>query len=165
MKYLLINRHAKSPWNNLNVSDHDRELSEKGVSDALEMGGRLVKREVSFDLMISSTAIRALTTSQLIASRLNYPLYKIVENKDIYGADLDCLKKIIRRLEEEVVSVAMFGHNPTFHILAEHLSKSGIERFPTCSMIYVAFDTDDWANCFERNYETIFFDYPKNDFK
>ena len=82
MKYLLINRHAKSPWNNLNVSDHDRELSEKGVSDALEMGGRLVKREVSFDLMISSTAIRALTTSQLIASRLNYPLYKIVENKE-----------------------------------------------------------------------------------
>ena len=161
MKYLLINRHAKSPWNNLSVSDHDRELNKKGVSDALEMGRRLVEKDMSFDLMISSTAIRALTTCQLIASKLNYPLDKIDQNKSIYGADLDCLKKIVEKLKEEVDSVAIFGHNPTLHLLAEYLSENTIERFPTCSMLYVVFDSEDWSSCFESSYEVLFFDYPK----
>ena len=131
MKHLLINRHAKSPWNNLNISDHDRSLNEKGVSDALEMGQRLANKNMSFDLMVSSTAIRALTTCQLIASKLKYPLDEIVQNRGIYGADLNCLKEIVQNFEKEITYVAIFGHNPAFHLLAEQLSGNGIERFPT----------------------------------
>ncbi len=162
MKYLLINRHAKSPWNNLNVSDHDRSLNEKGVSDALEMGQRLVNKDMSFDLMVSSSAIRALTTCQLIASKLKYPLDEIVQDRGIYEADLSCLKKTVRSFEKENSYVAIFGHNPAFHLLAEELSNNGIERFPTCAMMYIAFDVEDWSNCFDSSCKVLFFDYPKN---
>ena len=162
MKHLLINRHAKSPWNNLNISDHDRSLNEKGVSDALEMGQRLANKNMSFDLMVSSTAIRALTTCQLIASKLKYPLDEIVQNRGIYGADLNCLKEIVQNFEKETTYVAIFGHNPAYHLLAEQLSGNGIERFPTCAMIYIAFEVEDWPNCFDSSCKVLFFDYPKN---
>ena len=163
MKYLLINRHAKSPWKNLNVSDHDRELDETGFSDALMMGKRLFDKSISFDLMLTSSATRALTTCQLIASEIKYPLENIKVDSSIYGSGIEDIQKIICAIDSDSVeSLAIFGHNPTFHILSEKVSGQVIQKFPTCGMMYIQFDTHKWSNCFNSNVETIFFDFPKN---
>ena len=161
MKYLLINRHAESPWSNFNVSDHDRELSDKGFKEASDMGKRLFKKNISFDLMLSSSATRALTTCQLIALEVKYPIEKIEVDSAIYGADVEGLKSTVQNISDDVKSLAVFGHNPTFHAISNELYEKNIPRFPTCSMLYMSFNTDEWGKCFESLNKSIFFDFPK----
>ena len=66
MKTLLILRHAKSSWDNLDLSDYDRPLNKRGKRDAPRMGDFLRQQELVPDLIISSTAKRA-KNSQKIA--------------------------------------------------------------------------------------------------
>ena len=162
MKYLLINRHAKSPWNNFNISDHDRELNSQGVNDALSMGKRLLAKGISFNLIVTSSATRALTTSQLIASEINYPLDEIRVEKGIYGANSDDLKDMIHEIDNDVDSLAMFGHNPALHMLSEDLMGEKIRKFPTCSMSYFELKTDDWKKINKCDSKMLFFDHPNN---
>ena len=161
MKYLLINRHAESPWSNFNVSDHGRELSDNGFKEASCMGKRLFKKNISFDLMLASSATRALTTCQLIALEIKYPIENIRIDNAIYGADVESLKSIIQSTPNNIESLAVFGHNPTFHEISNELHEENILRFSPCSMLYVSFSTDDWKECFKVPGKSIFFDFPQ----
>ena len=145
------------------MNDHDRPLNEIGFQDSSMMGKRLHEKQISFDLMLTSTAIRALTTCQLIAAEIGYSLENILTNKDIYGANVELLKEIISSTDsDKVESLSVFGHNPTLHILAEELSKGKVDKFPPCSMVYIKFDTDRWLNVFNSNQEVVFFDSPQS---
>ena len=145
------------------MNDHNRPLNDIGFKDASMMGKRLYDRGVSFDQMLSSTAIRALTTCQLIAAEINYSLESIKTNKEIYGADITTIKEIIAKTESnKVESLAVYGHNPTLYFLVEEILGEHIEKFSTCSMLYVKFDTDKWTNCFNSKKEIIFFEFPEN---
>jgi phosphohistidine phosphatase len=59
MKTLLILRHAKSSWKDLELQDHDRPLNKRGKQDALRMGKLLRREDLIPDLIVSSTAVRA----------------------------------------------------------------------------------------------------------
>ena len=164
MKYLLLNRHAKSSWQSSHALDHDRELDPVGVSDATMMGKRLYEKGISFDLMLTSTAIRAITTCHLMASEIGYSVEDIQLDRNIYGADINTLKDIISSTnDEKVESLAVFGHNPTFHSLAIEILSEEINKFHACGMLYVQFNTDRWSNCFNSDKEVIFYDSPKED--
>ncbi len=58
MKILLIIRHAKSSWDNANISDIDRPLNDRGKRDAPVMAKRLIKAGVQIERFVSSTAKR-----------------------------------------------------------------------------------------------------------
>jgi phosphohistidine phosphatase len=70
MRRLTLIRHAKSSWNDIGLDDFDRPLNPRGLRSAPRMGGVLQKEQVMFDLMVSSPALRAITTAQLIADKL-----------------------------------------------------------------------------------------------
>jgi phosphohistidine phosphatase len=127
------------------------------------MGRRLFDRNISFDLMLTSSATRALTTCQLIASQISYPLNDILVNKDIYNSSSENLKNIIFKTDNDINSLALFGHNPTLHIISEELSLEEISKFPTCSMAYFRFETDNWIDLTKCERKMLFFDYPENE--
>ena len=52
MKNLILTRHAKSDWSNLHLTDFERELNKRGLSDAQNMGFRLLKRYIKIDQII-----------------------------------------------------------------------------------------------------------------
>jgi phosphohistidine phosphatase len=62
VKTLLILRHAKSSWSDASLSDHDRPLNKRGKGDAPKMGSLLRAEELTPDLIISSSAKRAIRT-------------------------------------------------------------------------------------------------------
>src|SRR4029434_8634311 len=82
MKTLFLIRHAKSSWDDAALSDKDRPLDDRGKRDAPKMGKRLAKRDVKPDLILSSPAVRARTTAEIIAKKLDY------KRNDIVGEDL-----------------------------------------------------------------------------
>lgn len=67
MKLLFLIRHAKSSWDDPAQPDKDRPLNDRGRCDAPKIGERLAKRDLKPDLILSSPAVRALETAEIIA--------------------------------------------------------------------------------------------------
>ncbi len=65
MKTIYLIRHAKSDWDNPLLQDIERPLNERGYADANVMGTRLKTP----GLIISSPAVRALSTALIFARR------------------------------------------------------------------------------------------------
>lgn len=158
---LTLVRHAKSSWNNLNLSDFERPLNRRGLKNAPEMGKRLVDAKYEVDLIFSSPAVRAMTTAEFIASELEYNLQRIKYDKSIYTASLDELLDLISSIDDGFESVMLVGHNPGLTLLCNHLSNAAIDNMPTCSIAQIQFNINNWRSITENTGELLEFDYPK----
>lgn len=163
MKILYLVRHAKSSWNDPELDDFDRPLNERGLKNAPEMGKRLKRKRVRPDLILSSPAVRAFSTAQIMAKELGYPLPEIEEIPALYHASENSILKTIQTTEEHVDTLMVFGHNPGITYLANMLCKTyRVENIPTAGVFAVNFRVLSWKDAQPDNCELIFFDYPKN---
>ena len=164
MKTLYLMRHAKSSWSFDELTDQERPLNDRGRTDAPHMGQALAKRQIALDLLVSSPAVRALTTAVLVARELGYEHDKIVVEPAIYQADLDSLLGIIRDLPDAAGSALLTGHNPTITDTANYLlpNNSLTHEMPTAAVVCIRFQTDYWAEAGPANAEFYFYDYPKS---
>jgi phosphohistidine phosphatase len=163
MKTLYLVRHAKSSWNNSNLSDHARPLNDRGERDAPHMGKRLRKRKPQPALIISSSAVRAETTATLLAKAIGYPPSDITIDERLYGAEPKDVLAIIGELDNAIDCAMLVGHNPTFTDLINALSGSQIDNVPTCGMAVLKFPTNTWSTIGQTPGELLDFDYPKKD--
>ena len=164
MKTLYLMRHAKSSWSFDDLSDRERPLNDRGREDAPRMGQALAKRDIHLDLLVSSPAVRALSTAVLVAREVGYPHDNIQIERGIYQADLDTLLDIIRELPDEASSVLLTAHNPTITDAGNHLSPSPLSgEMPTAAILCLRFQTEHWAEVKQTNAEFYFFDTPKNE--
>ena len=161
MKTLYLVRHAKSSWNNSNLSDHARPLNDRGERDAPEMGKRLRKRKPQPTIIISSSAVRAETTATILAEAIAYPTSDLTIDARLYGAEPNDVVSIIGELDDAIDSAMLVGHNPTFTDLINALSGSQIDNVPTCGMAVLRFPTDTWSKIDQVQGELLDFDYPK----
>lgn len=145
MKTLFLVRHAKSSKDDPSLADRDRPLADRGRKEAPKMGRRLARREVKPDLLMSSPALRALTTAQLVADEIGIGREKIVVDDRLYESSAEGLLAVIRGLDKQAASVMLFGHNPEFTELAHRLS-ADIDHMPTCAVAEFRFDTRTWSD-------------------
>jgi phosphohistidine phosphatase len=157
---LFLVRHAKSSRDDPSLLDRDRPLDDRGRRDAPRMGRRLVKRDVKPDLLISSPALRALTTAQLIAEEVGYKREDIVVDNRLYASGPDDLLAVIRALDKKLDRVMLVGHNPEFTDLAHRLS-SEIVDMPTSAVAEFNFDTKAWSEVGEVGPVKAVLDYPR----
>ncbi|GAB3830381.1 phosphohistidine phosphatase SixA [Hymenobacter jeollabukensis] len=162
MKILYLMRHAKSSWNFDGLSDKERPLNNRGRTDAPQMGQALAERNIQLDLLVSSPAVRALSTAALVAKELNYPPERIQVLDGIYEADLDRLVGIVQELPDDVNSVLLVGHNPTITDTVNYLSPSAVHEMTTAAVVCLHFQTEHWADAHRHNAELYFVDTPKN---
>ena len=155
-------RHAKSSWDFEDLSDHDRPLKNRGRKDAPLMGRELVSREITVDLVLSSSAVRALTTATLVAKELEYDTEKIAVEEDIYKANKHELLSIIKNIPNQFDKVLLVGHNYTITELANMLSPELVPTMPTAAVAALTFNCDTWAEIERKNAQFQFFDFPKN---
>jgi phosphohistidine phosphatase len=66
MKTLFILRHAKSSWNEPDLSDFERPLNRRGLEAAPLIGETMKKNQFQPDLIVSSPAKRAAQTANLV---------------------------------------------------------------------------------------------------
>jgi len=149
VKTLFLVRHAKSSRDDPALADKERPLSDRGVRDALRTGEQLMTHDVKPDLILSSPAVRALTTAEIIARKLGYKVKDIVVEQRLYAAAHNELLDIVRELGDKPKRVMLFGHNPELTALAHRLS-SGITDMPTCAVAELSFDTKSWSTVGRR---------------
>ena len=163
MKTLYLMRHAKSSWSFDELRDQERPLNDRGRDDAPRMGQALAKRGIKPDLIVSSPAVRALSTAVLVARELGYERDSIGVEPAIYQADLDTLLAVVRGLPDTAGAVLLTGHNPTVTDVANALSPSPLSgEMPTAAVICLLFNTDQWAEVKQANAEFYFYDYPRS---
>jgi phosphohistidine phosphatase len=160
MKTLYLVRHAKSSRDDPSLPDRQRPLDDRGRHDAPKMGKRLSDRGVEPGLLVSSPALRALTTAQLIADEIGYKREDIVLDERLYASSADNLLAVICALDDRLDCVMLFGHNPEFTDLAHRLSSTIIDM-PTCAIAEFGFDAKTWADVAEIGPATVRMDAPK----
>ncbi len=159
MKKLYIIRHAKSSWKDFSLDDFDRPLNKRGRLNAPFMGTLLKKKKVKPDLILSSPALRAKTTAEIIANEIGYD-EEIVYKEDIYEASAETLHKILTKLDDKRDVVFLFGHNPGLNDLAYGYVAFD-ENIPTSGVVEIAFDVKKWSKIESSNAELTSFEYPK----
>jgi phosphohistidine phosphatase len=162
MKTLYLLRHAKSSWSFDELSDQERPLNDRGRDDAPMMGQALAKRRICPDVIVSSPAVRAMSTAVLVAREMQYPHDKIVVESGIYGADVDDFLAILKDLPDSAGSALVVGHNPTITETANALSPSSLNEMPTAAVVCLRFACEQWAEISKVNAEFYFYDYPRN---
>jgi phosphohistidine phosphatase len=144
VKTLFLVRHAKSSRDDPALPDKERPLNERGVRDAPKVGERLAEQGVKPDLILSSPAVRALATAEIIARKLGYKVKDIVVDERLYATTPDDLLHVIHKIGDKPKRVMLFGHNPELTDLAHRLSSS-ITDMPTCAVAEFSFDIKSWS--------------------
>jgi phosphohistidine phosphatase len=150
MKKVVVVRHAKSePYGYDN--DFNRDLTERGVSDAEKISEKLRSLEIKPDLVISSSATRALHTATLFGQTLGYEPATIRKEEILYsGITTQGFIDMLHDLPETVETVFIFGHNPTVYYLVYNLVKYFNSDMPTCSTVVLNFPVEKWTDVSAR---------------
>lgn len=160
MKTLLIIRHAKSGKDDPTLADRDRPLNDRGLRDAPTMGERLARRGLHPDVILSSSARRALDTAELMADALGHPRTAIVADDRLYESTPPALLAIVRETEDRHRTLMLVGHNPEISALAHRLAPD-ITHMPTCAVLECGFDAASWAEVGDHHPVRVHFDSPK----
>jgi phosphohistidine phosphatase len=162
MKILFLARHAKSSWKYPELDDFERPLNKRGERDAPKMGQFLKKKGHMPDIIISSPAVRASLTTDIISGILSYPLKRVKYSDDIYEADTTSLFEVVSRVNNKFDSAMIVGHNPSMTYFANMLTNTQIDNIPTCGIFCFELDITSWQDISENCGKIKFFKYPKN---
>lgn len=142
--YLYLLRHAQSAEKQIGLTDKDRELTSKGLQDALIIGNYIKNQNLPVDIIITSPAERALATSKYVAEGMKFDAEKIIIDDELYEASTRTFNEFIINLENDFHHVLCVGHNPVISYLAEHLTKEEIGDMAPAGLAIIKFDINLW---------------------
>ena len=150
MRHVWLLRHAKSSWDDPGLADRDRPLAPRGVRGAAAMAGYLASVDPP-RLVLCSAGLRARQTLASVLPSLGTDLEIRIE-PELYTFDVDVLLARLRRLDDDVDSVMIVGHNPALEELALRLSAAGElrdrldQKFPTGALATIELPGERWAS-------------------
>ncbi len=130
MRLVLI-RHGKSDWKS-GTDDFFRPLNKRGLRDAPSMARRLKSMGIIPDRIITSSAVRALTTARLMADV--FGLEELEERQDLYLAEEKTIIYYAFRALRDADCLFMVGHNPGMSWAATSLRRLDTP-LPTCGVV------------------------------
>jgi phosphohistidine phosphatase len=151
MKTVMLLRHAKSSWDDAALPDFQRPLADRGREAAPRMGAYMKAEGLIPDAVLCSGARRAVETWELIAPELGSSRVHVDDN--LYMASPDSVVTWLRKLQPEIGSVLLIGHNPGFEELATRLAGDGRKKamkrmrkkYPTGALAIIRFEVDSWS--------------------
>jgi phosphohistidine phosphatase len=159
MKTLLLLRHAKSDWENPNLSDFERPLNQRGLKTAPLMGKFIREKGLKIDLIISSPATRAHETARLVSEKAKLKADTRFDER-IYEASVGQLLQVVSETEDQVESLLMVGHNPGFSGLLQLLTRE-FYNMPTAALAKINLDIKTWAEIRPGDGKLEFLQRPK----
>lgn len=148
-RQLLVLRHGKSDWN-IDASDFERPLKNRGKRDAQRMGAWLQQQGLIPDFIISSPAKRAKNTAEKLAKAMGLTAKHVHFDERIYAAELTDLKNVLNDCPESSARVLLIGHNPSLENLIENLHNGKLQRpedgklLPTATLAILSMP-DHWG--------------------
>src|SRR5690349_5686762 len=149
MKTLIIIRHAKSSWDDPELSDFKRPLNDRGKRDAPRMAKRLKEKGLTINTVVSSPAVRAFETCKVFIKTLGFPEEQVQPNRDLYHAGDEMILNVVRKLKDHPVEnevALLFGHNPGLTEFVNNLVDEDIDNVPTAGVVCCGLDVEKWRD-------------------
>ncbi|PUB14178.1 SixA phosphatase family protein [Yoonia sediminilitoris] len=146
-KRLILIRHAKSSWDDIDADDHARVLNDRGVKSATAIGDWMAGQGLCPDLVLCSDSARTLETAKLALAQLSHAP-ELLLDPNLYHAAPGTLLDLLRK--QTVQTVGLIGHNPGIGIAANLLVATPPDHdrfpaYPTGAVTVIDFDINDWA--------------------
>ncbi len=141
---LYLMRHAEAAAKEARQEDKSRELTQSGVKDALHTGAWLREQNTNWDLIVSSSAIRAEQTALMVAEGMKLDHPRIVLEDVLFDASVRQLLDYVNNIEDAYQSVLIVGHNPAISYLAEYLTKADIGDMAPGAVVIIRFELSSW---------------------
>ena len=164
-KTLYLIRHAKSSWDDHDLSDFQRTLNNRGLKDAPLIVKFLKGNNIVPDLIITSPAVRALSTAEIFADEFHYNRNKIIIEERIYEATMHELVTTIREIKDKYNTIMLVGHNPGLSNIANLIGDKFLPALPTCAVVGIELKVNSWSEVERDCGKTILFEYPKKSLK
>jgi phosphohistidine phosphatase len=158
MKTVYLLRHAKAIKDHV-TPDLERSLTARGEEDISLVAVRLKEKKIMPGLILSSPAIRAKKTAELMAAAIGYP-DKVEFEETIYEANPMELLQIVQALPDQLASVMLVGHNPGFTSAVSFFTNTGLDNLPTCGVARIDFSAKSWKLVEEGRGKLAFLEYP-----
>ncbi|HKQ16016.1 MAG TPA: histidine phosphatase family protein [Steroidobacteraceae bacterium] len=159
---LTLVRHAKTEPARPGQEDWDRVLEPRGQRDAPEMARRLKQISPKIDRVLSSPAVRAITTATIMTRELGVSAQKVQQDERLYLASPKDMLAVIRELGERSRHLMVVGHNPGMTEFADKISSErGIDNMPTCAVYTLQFEIAAWSELEWDSGVDAELDYPK----
>ncbi len=154
MKTLFLLRHAKSSWDSPITGDHDRPLAPRGEKAAILVGRHLGAHHARVDLVLCSTAVRAVETRKRVMTAMGTPYPPVEHERGLYLCGARTLLERLRDAPDSATGLMLIAHNPDLHDLAQALAGEGEEthrhaladKFPTGACAVLTFETRRWRD-------------------
>lgn len=156
MKHLYVLRHAKAGQTNKRlINDRERHLTDKGLEQCPLVAEYFKSQGVSsFDLVISSPAIRAMQTVESILSALGADTKAVTTVPNLYLATTTDLFNIIQDIDSRISNVLLVGHNPGLQQFCIQFSGKGDKKkfremrnnFPPASLASFELEKGSWRD-------------------
>lgn len=161
MKRLYLVRHAKSSWAQTELPDVDRPLNERGYGDAHLVSKTLLHHMQAPDLLISSSAVRAMTTALIFARNFGYPAEKLQIESQLYETSVQDYLEVLSRVTDQIESVMVFAHNFTISELVPYFLGATFEEMSTCSVLGINLDIEHWQDIRNAKGNRALYLFPK----
>lgn len=158
MRRLMLLRHAKSSWDHMDLDDVDRPLAPRGRAAAPLLGRYISRKGLQPDLVLCSSAVRARQTWELVSAEWDQVdksgLPRLEMHASLYLANSGELISTLRRIDDDVATLMIIGHNPGMEQLAGRLVNQGdpeglkrmTEKFPTAALAIIQFPIEAWSS-------------------
>jgi phosphohistidine phosphatase len=127
------------------------------------MGEKINAQDIRPSLIVSSPAERAWATARIIADSIGYPREFLQRDERLYLATVDSIIEVIADQDSGFNHIMVVGHNPGLTQFANFLVPNITSNVPTCGVVSVVVDTDEWNLRARPDVTLTLFDYPKRD--
>jgi phosphohistidine phosphatase len=146
MKNIIFIRHGRAEELAPEITDFERSLTLKGKMISKVMARKLKEKINSPGLMITSPAFRALETAYIFGGEFGIDHEKILINNILYyKMNIHYLNEILSIVNENIDTVALFGHNPAFTEIADRLGTENCDFIPKTGIVGLSFKVNKWS--------------------
>ena len=143
MKSIMILRHAEAALNS--KIDHNRSLTIKGEKDSNKIGQYIESINHIPQLVITSSANRALSTAKNVISAGKWGSNLNIESS-IYGGKPDYLLSLLSKQKNEYDIICLIGHEPNFSTFIAKITDNIYRPLRTASIVLINLDIVKWEN-------------------
>ena len=153
MLNLYVMRHSKSSWNDHNINDFERPLSNRGKKDIKLIIAFLKKKKITFDLAYISSSRRTKQTFKILKN--NISCKKIIYSKKFYLCSESFILNTIKNVKRKYKNILIVNHEPCCKNLVLKLIKKNKlsfikKKFSTSAIAKLVFNIKKWENL--KNY-------------
>lgn len=159
-KNLFLLRHGRAEQFDF-LEDRNRDLTSEGVDGVISIGNFLAENNIKIDYILSSPALRAFKTAELIKKTADFDC-NIVTEEVFYFYNIKTIIEKIKTISDNFNNVLLVGHNPTWQDIVRELScqNTRVSMSPG-SLVCLQTDIKSWSEIEKGSFVFNFMQSPK----